>query len=189
MNARHTSAYVGPDYPRCTLTLRNGATVLVRPIRRSDMIAERRFIEGLSPATRRLRFLGQVNSPDARFLEALTDIDYANDVALAAFDPAAAQSTIVGVSRYAVDNTRERCECAVVVADAWQHQGLGTALMRLLIRIAQERGIRLMESIDLAGNAEMRELAHALGFHPRTDPQDPHQVIYALPLGASPGRA
>lgn len=188
MIPRHTTAYVSPDYPRCTVVLRNGAKSLVRPIQRGDMIAERRFIEGLSPTTRRQRFLGQVNSPSARFLEALTDIDYANDVALAAFDPDAAQSTIVGVARYAVDNTRERCECAVVVADAWQRNGLGTALMRQLIKIAQERGIRLMESIDLAGNSEMRELAHALGFHPRTDPRDPRQVIYALPLGANPAR-
>jgi len=43
--------------------LRDGTTVLIRPIRGEDAEIERRFIEQLSPAARRLRFLGEIKTP------------------------------------------------------------------------------------------------------------------------------
>ncbi|KRA81815.1 hypothetical protein ASD78_00620 [Lysobacter sp. Root667] len=176
------SAYVGPDYPRWSQTLSDGTWVLIRPIGRQDAKAEREFIQGLSAQSKRMRFLGQISDPSDDFIERLTDIDYVNDVALAALAQVGGKEKVVGVSRYAADATRERCESAIVVADDWQGKGLGTALMHKLIKIAQERGLRLMESTDFAENTEMRELAADLGFHCRPDPNDARQVIYSLPL-------
>jgi GNAT superfamily N-acetyltransferase len=176
--------YVGPDYPRWTQTLSDGSEVVIRPIRRQDAAAERAFIEGLSPESMHSRFLGQIAHPSDAFIEQLTDIDYVNDVALVAVVAEDGTDRIVGVSRYAKDPAGGRCESAVVVADAWQHRGLGTALMKHLILIAQERGLRTMESIDLAVNAEMRDLAQDLGFQVREDPDDAKQVIYTLDLDA-----
>ena len=175
-------AYVGPDYPRWSQTLADGRHVLIRPLSRRDAAAERSFIEALSDQSRRYRFLGQVPHPSDEFIEQLTDIDYANDVALAAVVKDGAAEKIVGVSRYATDGGSERAECAVVVADEWQNKGLGTALMQHLIGIAQERGLLLLESTDMSENSEMRELARDLGFKSRSDPDDAHQVIYALTL-------
>jgi GNAT superfamily N-acetyltransferase len=174
--------YVGPDYPRWTQTLSDGSQVVIRPIRRQDAAAERAFIAGLSPESMHNRFLGLIAQPDDAFIEQLTDIDYVNDVALAAVIDEDGVEKIVGVSRYAKDPAGARCESAVVVADAWQHRGLGTALMKRLILIAQERGLRTMESIDLAGNVDMRDLAHHLGFQVREDPDDAKQVVYTLDL-------
>ncbi len=178
-------AYVGPEYPRWHQTLSDGSWVLIRPIRHRDAQAEREFIQALSADSKRMRFLGQMSCPTDEFIDKLTDIDYVNDMALAAVAEGNGKDRIVGVSRYAVDASGERCECAVVVADEWQHKGLGTALMEKLIKIAQERGLRLMESTDMAENIEMRELADYLGFDRRTDPDDVHQVIYSLPLNRS----
>lgn len=174
--------YVGPDYPRWTHRLNDGREVLIRPIRRQDAAAERAFIEGLSARSMHNRFLGQIRRPDDAFIEQLTDLDYVNDVALAAVVREDGAEKIVGVSRYSKMPTGDRCESAVVVADAWQNLGLGTALMKHLILIAQERGLREMQSTDLAGNFEMRELATDLGFDIRTDPEDAQQVIYSLDL-------
>ncbi len=176
------SAYVGPDYPTWREALSDGSEVLIRPMRRQDADAERAFIQGLSAGSRRMRFLGQMSSPGDELIDALTDIDYVNDVALAAVIEKDGKERIIGVSRYAVDATRRRCECAVVVADDWQNKGLGTALMRKLIKLAQERGLEMMESIDLAENAEMHDLAEYLGFGRRQDPGDVRQVIYSLQL-------
>lgn len=176
------SAHVTPDYPRWTETLSDGTSLLIRPVNFRDAKAEREFIECLSAESKRFRFLGQISSPSADFIDQLTDIDYVNDVAFAAVVENEGKEKIVGVSRYAVDNTRERCECAVVVADAWQHKGLGSSLMRHLIAVAKDAGLRLMESTDLAANNQMRELAHDLGFNSRPDPEDSRQVIYSLQL-------
>lgn len=173
--------YVGPDYPLWTHVLTGGREVLIRPIRRQDAAAERAFIERLSSRSMHNRFLAHITRPDDEFIERLTDIDYVNDVALAAVAREDGGEKIVGVCRYSL-MPDHRCESAVVVADAWQHLGLGTALMKHLIFIAQERGLRTMESRDLAGNFEMRQLASDLGFDARTDPEDAQQVVYSLDL-------
>jgi len=178
------AAYLGPDYPHWDATLSDGSKVLIRPIGPQDADAERAFIESLSPRSRRNRFLGQIAHPSDELIGQLTDIDYVNDVALVAIPTQGCGSGIVGVSRYAVDSSRRSCECAVVVADAWQGKGLGTALMECLKALAAERGMLSMRSIDLAENWEMRELASELGFHSSPDPDDPHQVIHTVSLAA-----
>lgn len=176
------SAYLGPDYPHWNTMLSDGTDVLIRPIGPQDAAAEKSFIEALSPESRRNRFLGQIGHPSDEFIHQLTDIDYVNDVALVAIAPEGTNYKIIGVSRYAVDSSRKACECAVVVADAWQGKGLGTALMECLKTLASERGLLSMKSIDLAENWEMRDLASALGFHSSPDPADPHQVIHTISL-------
>lgn len=179
-NPRH--AFVGPGWPRWTETLRDGRQVLIRPIERQDARAEREFIEALAPGSRRARFLCQLNSPGEDMLEALTDVDYVNDVAFVAIDRQEDRDRIVGACRYAVDADRENCEAAIVVLDDWQGQGLGTAMMRRLIDVARDRGLRCMRSVDGAENAEMRDLARHLGFHAHPCRDDRSLVVHSLGL-------
>ena len=56
---------------------------------------------------------------------------------------AAVGMALVGVSRYAREPGSDRAECAIVVADAWQGRGLGTELMRSLVREGYTRPERL----------------------------------------------
>lgn len=168
-------------------TLRDGSHVLIRPITKQDKGIERDFIEGLSPESRRYRFLGQVGSPSESMLERFTDIDYVHDMAFVAVVQEGAGERIVGVSRYGTDPSGERCECAVTVGDDWQGRGLGTKLMRHLIEIARSRGVGAMYSIDSAENLAMHDLARFLGFRTRPDPDDARQVIHELALGGDGG--
>lgn len=181
-DARTPSTGAGPDRPRWRQTLHDGSQVEIRPIDRRDADAERAFIRALSADARRMRFLGQVSCPSDELIDRFTDVDGVNDVALVAVAGDGERERIVGVSRYALDASGQRCECAIVVADEWQHRGLGTALMERLIEIARGRGLRRMESVDLAENAEMRDLARFLGFDRRADPNDPRQVVYTMSL-------
>jgi len=168
--------------PRWTDVLSDGTHVLVRPIHKEDAELERKFIERLSPESRRMRFLGQMNSPSESLLRSLVDIDYVHDVAFVALVHRDNEVREVGVSRYSVGADGTTCECAVTVDDAWHGLGLGTLLMRHLIDVARERGIRRMVSFDAADNHAMRDLAKHLGFQRATDGDDPHQVIHTLTL-------
>lgn len=172
----------GPEFPRWSEQLNDRSHVLVRPITRLDAGAERAFIEGLSLESRRFRFLGQVSHPSEATLARLTDIDYVHDVAFVAVIAEDAHERIVGVSRYGVDSSGLRCECAVVVDDDWHGRGLGTLLMRRLVDVARTRGIRSMFSIDSADNTHMTDLAGFFGFRTRIDPDDSRQVIHELAL-------
>jgi GNAT superfamily N-acetyltransferase len=165
-------------------TLRDGTTVLVRPIRGEDAQIERKFIEGLSAQSRRFRFLGELKTPSPALIEQLTHPDPARDVAFVALIADGAEKREIGVARFSALPDGVSSECAVAVSDAWQHQGLATLLMRHLIDVARERGIKSMYSIDAADNASMRELAAHLGFARKPNPSDATQVLHTLDLKA-----
>jgi GNAT superfamily N-acetyltransferase len=161
--------------------LDDGTRVLIRPIRKEDADLERSFIERLSPESRSYRFLGQVRASDD-LIRRLTEIDYQHDMAFIALHLDAGEKQEIGVSRFSIGEDGESCECAVVVSDAWQGKGLGTLLMRHLIEVARQRGIKRMFSIDMAGNPGMRNLAASLGFVRKMDHEYPGEVIHTLDL-------
>ena len=175
-------APIRPESPQWVETLRDGTAVLIRPIGKADVALERAFIERLSPETRRFRFLGQSRSVSNAQLERFCDVDYDRDVAFVALVVDGGEMREVGVSRYCIGSEPTVCECAIVVADDWQHRGLGTALMKHLIEHARARGLRAMYSIDLADNSGMQELAQYLGFERHVDPEDFTQVVHTLRL-------
>ncbi len=159
-------------------TLRDGTVVLIRPINTGDAERERTFIEGLSPESQRYRFFNEIHHPTPALIKQLTDIDQIKQVALVAVTTRNNTEEQIGVSRYSVDADGRRCECTVVVGDAWQHKGLGKLLMDHLIEIARQRGIEEIYSIDLASNHQIQELAKCLGFQSRRDPDDATQMIH-----------
>ena len=170
------------DAPQWTEKLADGTHVIIRPIRKEDAALERAFIRRLSPESRRLRFLGQINEASDELVRALTDIDYRRDVAFVALVHRDGEKREIGVARYGTNEDGTVCECAVTVADEWRSRGLGVTLMRHLIDVARSRGIRSMFSIDEADNAGMRDLAKFLGFKRTRDPDDATQVIHTLAL-------
>ncbi|MNO08046.1 Acetyltransferase (GNAT) family protein [compost metagenome] len=70
----------------------------------------------------------------------------------------------------------------MTVADAWQHRGLGTALMRHLIETARQNGFKQMYSVDAVDNTRLQALARDLGFRSAHDPEDAAQLIHSLQL-------
>jgi GNAT superfamily N-acetyltransferase len=161
--------------------LRDGTRVLIRPIGKDDGALERAFIERLSPESREYRFLGQVAVND-NLVRELTDLDYQRDMAFIALRHDAGEKREIGVSRFCVSKDGESCECAVVVSDEWQDKGLGTLLMRHLIEVARQRGIKRMISIDMAENVGMRNLAKSLGFDRTIYHDYPSEVLHTLDL-------
>lgn len=163
-------------------TLNDGSHVLIRPIRVEDREREADFIDRLSPRSRHYRFLGEVRGASPQMLDQLMQVDYHNSTAFVALAHDNGELREVGVSRYAASGDDKHCECAVTVADDWQHRGLGVALMRHLIDMARRNGFRQMFSMDAAANEPMQELAQYLGFERKSDPQDATQVIHTLEL-------
>jgi GNAT superfamily N-acetyltransferase len=162
--------------------LKDGSRVLLRPIRPEDRERERKFIESLSSEARHFRFLGEIREASPELLDQLVNIDYHNSMAFVALVHDNGALREVGVSRYSASSDDQHCECAVTVADDWQHRGLGVALMQHLIDLARQNGFRQMSSMDASANEPMRELARYLGFRCTRDPGDSTQVIHVLDL-------
>jgi GNAT superfamily N-acetyltransferase len=164
-------------------TLRDGSQVVIRPLTRDDAGRERKFLERLTPTSLHYRFLGEVAVTD-RLVRELVDVDSTREAAFIALqqDADGRADEQVGVARFCASRDNTACECAVVVSDTWQGRGLGYILMRHLIEVARQSGIRRMISIDSARNQPMRALATDLGFARTVDPAFPAEAVYTLEL-------
>lgn len=162
--------------------IRGGDRVLIRPLHAQDVELERRFIEELSPVSRRFRFLESMKSPSEALLTRLTVLDPATDVAYLAVTVVGSQEAPVGVGRFSAGTGDKDCEFAITVADKWQKKGLGTLLMQHLVNAARKRGIDTMHSSDAWDNDLMRRCAAHLGLHHTHDPDDATQILYSLEL-------
>ena len=180
-NDRAAAAYSAVTGQHWIEALRDGRHVLIRPLAPKDRDREYAFIKRLSPESRHMRFLAQINEPGAAMLDQLMDTDNKQRMAYVALVHDNGQLVEIGISRYAASREHE-CECAVTVADEWTHLGLGTLLMEHLIKAARANGFRQMYSMDSSSNASMRDLAKALGFETHDDPDDSRQVIHRLYL-------
>lgn len=164
------------------VTLHDGTHVLLRPIHPQDVELERRFIEALSPTSRRYRFLETMRSPSAELLKLMTDIKPATDAAYVAILKLDGREKEIGVGRFSALPDGKSCEFAVTVADEWQNKGLGTLLMERLIGVARARGLETMFSSDASDNTRMRQFAEHLHFHHRQDPDDAKLVRYSVDI-------
>jgi len=185
MSSQHAyqnlSAYASIAGEHWIETLLDGSHVLVRPLRHEDRDRERRFIERLSPRSRYFRFLAENQKVSEVLLGQLMNVREPDSCAFIALVHDNGELREVGVTRYSASDEGS-CECAVTVAEDWQHKGLAVALMRHLIAKARAAGFKKMYSIDSAENGQMRELAMYLGFSRSPDPDDGMQVIHSLAL-------
>ena len=167
-------AYAPPRYPAHLVASRrlpDGTAVIIRPIHPDDDAIESTFITGLSSNSRYNRLLsGRKLTPEE--IRRLTRIDYEREMAFIAVTVNGGPATQLGVARYVRDAAGSGAEFALVVADAWQHRGVGTLLFNTLLRYAQDAGIGRMHGITLASNQAMLELARKLGFARTRDPHD-----------------
>src|SRR5579859_2000867 len=153
-----------------TLTLRDGARVVVRPIRPEDRQIEKEFVQQLSSESKYFRFMSGLRELSEAMLNRFTQIDYDREMALIAI--VSEKENEIGVARYVVEADNTSCEFAVAIADAWQNRGVGTALVLGLIAAARARGLLTMEGIVVAQNSRMLGLMSALGFSIRGEPGD-----------------
>jgi len=61
---------------------------------------------------------------------------------------------------------------AFSVADQYQHRGIGTHLLRFLIRVARERGIRGFKATVLLANRAMMSIFQKSGYGLQTELED-----------------
>ena len=134
----------------------------LRAIQPGDRDALRAGFERLSEESRYWRFLApQGNLSDAA-LTYLTNVDHHDHEAMVAIDPVSGQG--IGVARYVrLAEDPEAAEMAIVVADQFQSQGVGTQLTLALAGRAREEGIARFTALILADNASARGLLDELG--------------------------
>lgn len=146
-----------------TLTLRDGTTVNMRPIRPDDVERLQAFHARLSSDTIVMRYFRAAPALSARDAHRLTHLDYDNRMALIATTAAGEGERLVGVVRYERVTATEG-ELAFVIEDSWQGRGISSQLLARLLGYARERGFERMAAITMAGNIRMRDVMLHAGY-------------------------
>lgn len=149
-----------------------GEKIFIRPIRSEDEPLMLKFHEGLSARSVYLRYFHMEDLSSRVAHERLIRkcfVDYDREIALVA-DRAEAGSggrEMIAVGRLSRTNDAGKAEVAVLVSDAYQHRGLGGELLRRLIEIARNEGLREIVADILPENVAMRALANRFHFEVR----------------------
>ena len=152
-----------------TWSLKNGDAVQLRPIRPEDEPLMVKFHETLSERTVYLRYFHMENLSSRVAHERLLQkcfIDYDREMALVADfqNPQTGEHEILAVGRLTKSPKDMEGEVAVLVGDRWQHQGLGSELLRRLVAVARDEKLARVIAIIMPENQSMRSLADRLGF-------------------------
>lgn len=157
--------------------LKNGTKVQIRPIRHQDEPMMVRFHESLSEQSVYLRYFQALKLSQRITHERLLRrcfIDYDREMALVADakNPKTGEHELLGVARLIKLHGTPSAEFALLVSDKVQHQGLGLELMKRLIQIARDEGIKTLEADVLRENTSMQNLLKHLEFTLSGEPQD-----------------
>jgi RimJ/RimL family protein N-acetyltransferase len=143
------------------VVLRDGSTVLIRPVRSADAPLLADGFARLSARSRQLRFLTPKQDLSSAELRYFTDVDHHDHEALGALDHADGRG--VGIARYVRDaDDPHAAEIAVTIIDDWQGRGLGTELLAQLSERARSAGIRRFTALVSADNPAMAGLLRAV---------------------------
>jgi acetyltransferase len=158
-----------PEQYVTRVTLAGGETMTIRPIRPEDEPLLVHFHKTLSDRTVYARY-SQYLSIDQRSaherLSRVCFVDYDREIALVAErgEPDSADRQVVAVARLVRMSAPADAELALVVSDSFQHQGLGTHLMRQLIQVARQERIGRLIAYLHADNRGMRRLCEQFDF-------------------------
>ncbi len=158
--------------------LRDGSSVEIRALQpddREDMLAA---IGRTSAHSLQRRFFAPKRGFSEKEISFFIDIDFRNHVALVAEVEENGHPVIAGGGRYIVTEVGV-AELAFVVVDAYQGKGIGSALLRHVIELARDAGLKELAADVLPDNTAMLSLFGRLGFRSRTahDPQVRHLVL------------
>jgi RimJ/RimL family protein N-acetyltransferase len=118
----------------------------------------------LSPSSRYNRFMGAVNNLAKIASDCLRHARQPDRFTLVAEARGQGCDAIIGEASYAFDSDTRCGEFAISVADRWQRQGLGSALLCALQFRAISLGHIELFGETLRANAQMQNLAGKAGF-------------------------
>ncbi len=142
--------------------LRDGRRIEIRSLRPEDRDQMVAALRRASAQSLRSRFFSARSNFTEKEIASFLNIDFVVHVALVAVAEEGDQLGIVGGCRYIVVEPG-RAEIALAVVDQYQGQGVGAALMRQLVALAQGAGLKELIAEVLPENAPMLKVCKKSG--------------------------
>jgi acetyltransferase len=144
-------------------------TVTIRPIRPEDEPLMVQFHTTLSEESVYMRYFHYIQYNQRVAHERLTRlcfIDYDREMALVVErkDPESGERSVLAIGRLSKLHQTAEAEFAILVSDAWQGHGFGGELLRRLVQIGRDEGLRRIIASILADNVPMQRVSRKTGF-------------------------
>jgi acetyltransferase len=163
LDARVISPY--PERYKTFWKLRDGRTVLLRPIKPEDEPLWLEMFHTLSEESIRFRFFGTIKEPVAHeFGVRYCNIDYDREIAIAAELEEEGHRKMLGVARLFVEPDGKTGEIVFGIADPWQGLGLGSKLVDYIIEISKDKKLETIYAVTLPNNYRAIRLMKNMGF-------------------------
>jgi protein lysine acetyltransferase len=157
--------------------------VRIRPIQPQDADVLHEAFARLSDESRRQRFLGPKPTLSASELRYFTRVDHHDHEALIAISRFSGR--VLGVARFVrLRDDSTSADVAIVVADAWQRAGLGTALAARIMDRARCEGVARFTAVLAQDNEGARRLMRRTGASIRFVGRDAGTLAYEMELTA-----
>ncbi len=155
-----------------TETLHDGRTITFRAQRPEDLDGGRDALARTSAETLYLRFFAVKREISEKEAHYFLDIDFVKHVALVAMADEDGRPTLIGGGRYIVIEPG-KAEAAFALVDDYQARGIGSALMRHLVAIGREAGLRELVAEVLSDNLPMLRVFERSGLAMSTKREGP----------------
>lgn len=145
-------------------TTKTGLLVLLRPVKISDEPLLKDFFYSLSTQSLCQRFMSMRQDIPHQILQRFAVINFTNEMVILAILPDQQKEEVIGIGQYAIDAEAHTAEVALVIQDEYQHQGLGTEILKYLTYLAQKQGLLGFTAEVLLENRQVLHLFEKMGF-------------------------
>lgn len=154
-----------PEKYRSLWKLRDGRTVILRPIKPEDEPLWLEMFRNFSQESLHFRVFQTVMGPVAHEYSArYCNIDYDRELAIVAEIEEEGKRKLLGVVRLNIDPAENSGEISFIVADPWQGQGLGSKMVDYMIEICRDKQLDKISAVMLSDNYRAIKLFQEMGF-------------------------
>lgn len=165
------------------LTTHTGFTFYVRPATPEDETALGTFFKYVTPEDLRFRFLSSLKAVSHEQLVAMTRVDHQRTESFLAFERE--DGPIIAAAMLACDAGLDVGEVAVSTSADYKDRGVSWELLGHLMRYAQAKGVKQLQSVEHRSNRPAIQLEKELGFTSETYQGDSTLVLLRKNLTTS----
>ncbi len=157
------------------LTTRGGLDVHIRPARPDDDDALSAFFAGVTREDMRFRFLTALKTVDHDRLVSMTHVDHRQTENFLAF--AKGRPEIIASAMLACTDDMSKGEVAIALLPGFKKKGLSWELLEHVAHFAEDKGVKILESIESRDHHAAIEMEREMGFTATSYPGDASLVL------------